>query len=551
MSIPILKPNSSWFTPNLNTTTRTIITLINILDTYTPTSTITDSWDASVEQDGSIMCYVEGTTLTIAGNSSGKIALSEDARYTFSNIEEIIEAGTSVVENLDTFSAVTAINGLNILDTSAVTAMDYMFHRCKKLVTIDVSSFDTSNVTSMSHMFGANKNDPMAFTSITFGSNFVTNKVTDLSYMFYYNNYLTALDIDDWDVSNVVNMSNMCRNCTALTTFGPKALADWNTGNVVYMDEAFRSLQKLTALAFENWNVSKVKTFYCAFLQGAWATVLDLEAWDTSSCEDMSFIFWGFKTLTTLKVNTWDVSNVVTFDHFVAQMGSNFKNFDTSNWNVSSKCKNLNAVFHSFKGTTLDISKWDTSGVEVFCQMFDGCSNLTEIKGLDKLNTSNGRDFTQMFSGNKIKHLDLSSFDTRKAVPEYPISKNDTYGAGMGSFMYGSWNTLEKITFGKNFSFDGDGTCVGKAGSEGTEARFTLPKSKSGYWYSLDGTQYLNTEIPDDTAGTYFTSRDAAIKEGDSKKYMSFNSMRIYHEKLVNSISIDDITSEDIQSLFN
>ena len=539
MSIPILKPNSSWFAPTSNVITRSIITLINIVDTYTPAGNVVDSWDASAAQDGSIMCYVEDTTLTIAGNGSGKIALSEDASYTFSNSAEIINSkGASEVEGLDTFSAVTAINGLELLDTSSVTTMAYMFHRCKSLTSVDVSSFDTSNVTNMSHMFGAIPAEPMALTAINFGEQFVTNKVTDTSYMMYYNNNLLELNIDDWDVSNVTTMSNMFKSCEKLTTFGPNALANWNTGNVVYMDQAFRWLKKLTAFNLEHWDVSKVKTLYACFCNGAWTTVLDLDAWDTSSCEDVSFMFHSFKTLTTLKVNGWDVRNVRTFDHFIAQMSTNFKNMDVSNWQVTNKCENLNAVFHGFKGTTLDVSGWDTSNVKVFCQMFDGCSNLTEIIGLQDLDTSSGRDFTEMFAANKIKHLDLSFLDTRRATPGYPLGANGTNGGGVHKLMYGTWNSLEKITVGSSLSRDGDGTCVenveihhdGYPGEvEVLNCRFTIPSPKTGYWYDLEGNQYLNTEIPDDTAGVYFSTREAALKEAETKKYVSLSGLRTYH----------------------
>lgn len=579
MAIPVLKPNSSWFTP-ADGTLRSTITTIQFYNSYADlTSQLDNGWDASVAQDGSIMCFIDGTALYICGNDSGKIALSPDASYTFSNAAEVInEKGASTIDDLDVFSALTAINGLDLLDTSVTTNMDYMFHRCKALTSVDVSTFDTSNVTSMSHMFSAIPTEPMALTSIEFGEQFVTNKVTDLSYMMYYNNNLTALNIDDWDVSNVTTMSNMFKSCEKLTTFGPNALANWNTGNVVYMDQAFRWLKKLTAFNLEHWDVSKVKTFYACFCNGAWTTVLDLDAWDTSSCEDVSFMFHSFKSLTTLKVNGWDVRNVRTFDHFIAQMSTNFKNMDVSNWQVTNKCENLNAVFHGFKGTTLDVSGWDTSNVKVFCQMFDGCSNLTEIKGLQDLDTSNGRDFTEMFIANKIKHLDLSFLDTRKATPGYPLGANGTNGGGMHSMMYGSWNSLEKITVSKKLSCDGDGSCVenveihhdGYPGEvEVLNCRFTFPKSKTGYWYGIDGTQYLNTEIPDDTAATYYVTlalaeeaREQAQYEADNKKYVSLNAIRVYHnmqntsvdaklDALRQDVSISDITSEDIQALFN
>ena len=290
--ISVIKPNSSWFAPTISTVKRNTITTINIVKSYIPSENVTDSWDASVDQDGTIMCYVEGTTLTIACSGIGRIMANEDSSYMFSNNEEVISDGAGL-SNIDLFSAVTAINGLDILDTSNTVLMNFMFHRCKALTTIDVSTFNTSKVTTMSHMFGDVLNGSMALTNINFGDKFVKSTVTDLSYMLYYCTKLSTLDIDDWDISNVVNMSNFCRACNKLTTFGANNLADWDFGNVVYMDQAFRGLLIMPKLALENWNVSKVKNMYCLFCQNEkMFTVLDLSNWNVSNVERMDFMFW-------------------------------------------------------------------------------------------------------------------------------------------------------------------------------------------------------------------------------------------------------------------
>ncbi len=47
----------------------------------------------------------------------------------------------------------TAINGIEYLNTSEVTNMSFMFHFCFVLKSLDLSSFNTSQVTNMSHMF--------------------------------------------------------------------------------------------------------------------------------------------------------------------------------------------------------------------------------------------------------------------------------------------------------------------------------------------------------------------------------------------------------------
>ena len=108
-----LAANSSWYKGSTNKST---ITAIEIKDSYTPTGTVTEQWNADVNNSGSIKAYVEGTKLIIAGNGAGKIFANADSRNVFIN-----------------FSAVTSISGLNLLDTSNVTNMSNIFYSCIRL----------------------------------------------------------------------------------------------------------------------------------------------------------------------------------------------------------------------------------------------------------------------------------------------------------------------------------------------------------------------------------------------------------------------------------
>lgn len=549
MSYPILKANSTWFTPTLTTTKRNLITAINIVDSYTPSDTVTDSWDASEAQDGSIMVYLDGTVITIAGNGSGGIKANEDASWMFSDTSDI-----------DFFNSCTAINGLEILDTSNTTNMQSMFYRCNGLTSVDVSTFDTSNVVNMSYMFAVETNGTAALTSITFGNNFVKSTVTDISFMLYGCRNLIALNIDDWDVSNVVDMRSFAKYCDNLTTFGANNLANWNLGNVVYMDEAFRNLLVMKTLAVENWDVSKVKSMYALFCANAkmFPNGLDLRNWDVGSCKYLDFVFWGCTAMKTLNCENWNVGNVETFDHFAAR--SKLTSFNHSGWNVGRNCKNLNALFHSYQGTEIDIRGWDTSNVEVFCQMFDGCSKLLRVHGLNELDTSNGRDFTQMFwSTTQLEEMDLSKFDTRHAVDDYLLGHNGTIGDGLsGIFAGGVHKNLKKLVLSNKFSFYGDGSLTDACSA-------VLPTTTSGYYYDIGGNQYTKDDIKamENPAGTYYATFELAKEAMDSKKYISLTSMRVYHDMQNANIdtklntlkeelgNIEEISSEEIQALFN
>lgn len=94
--------------------------------------------DYSAAGDGSVKAWMDGTELYIGGY--GKIIAGESLSYAF-------EDGYKI----------DSITGIEMLDTSAVTDMSYMFYYCGynsgefKLNLGD--NFDTSNVTNMSHMF--------------------------------------------------------------------------------------------------------------------------------------------------------------------------------------------------------------------------------------------------------------------------------------------------------------------------------------------------------------------------------------------------------------
>ena len=99
-----------------------------------------------------------------------------------------------------------------------------------------------------------------------------------------------------------------------------------------------------------------------------------------------------------------------------------------------------------------------------------------------------------------LKELDLSTFVTvqsdRAYITYYPWTNNMFH-----SFLSGC-NSLEKITFGPSFSFDGNGTapadCVCKIPAA------TNVEGWDGKWYTADGTGYLPSEIPEETAATYY-----------------------------------------------
>ena len=166
--------------------------------------------DYSAKGDGSVKAWVTGTELYIGGY--GKII-----------------AGKSLFRAFMGGYKIDKITGLEMLDTSNVTNMAYMFYACgseSTVFTLDLGdNFDTSKVKDMTYMFCNCGKNSTKF-ALDLGDNFDTSNVTRMNSMFSdcgYNSPTFTLDLGaKFDTSKVTNMYSMFSGCgfssTAFTT---------------------------------------------------------------------------------------------------------------------------------------------------------------------------------------------------------------------------------------------------------------------------------------------------------------------------------------------
>ncbi len=139
------------------------------------------------------------TRITIEVSDGTKIVpTGSDLSYAFGSIDD----GDMGLED---FTALSEIDGLENLDTSAVTDMSGMFNGCGALTTLDLSFFDTSSVTNMSSMFLSCSG-------------------------------LADLDLSNWDLPNLTNVSDMFGWCTSISDLN---LYGWNAPNVTNVEYLF------------------------------------------------------------------------------------------------------------------------------------------------------------------------------------------------------------------------------------------------------------------------------------------------------------------------
>lgn len=140
-------------------------------------------------------------------------------------------------------------------------------------------------------------------------------------------------------------------------------------------------------VTFINSNLSDIKNISVIFRFNN-SEIIDFKGLkNTNNIKDMSAMFYVNKNLKEIKhFNNLNTENCETFDimFFVCD---NLETIDISHFNLK-KCKSLNGLF-------------------------DNCSNLKEIKGLDIIDTSNVEDMSFMFyCCYYLKSIDISHFNT-------------------------------------------------------------------------------------------------------------------------------------------
>ena len=288
------------------------------------------------------------------------------------------------------------ISGLKYLNTANVTDMNHMFYDCSALESLVITNFNTENVTNMSFIFGGCS----ALESLNL-TNFNTANVTDMSFMFHGCSALKSLDLTNFNTAKVVYMDNMFYGCSALKSLD---LTNFNTAKVTYMNNMFYGCSALT-------------------------TIYASDKFDTDNVRNSLDMFTGCKSLKDYSDSKTDhtYANYGTIGYFTPVF--DYAEFDNATGTLTFR-RSLSKPAGAYdlnEGNTKP--GWLTQKENIYkvvfdasfantrptscCKWFDGCQKLTEIKGIENLNTQNVTDMSSMFSDcQKLTSLDLSNFNT-------------------------------------------------------------------------------------------------------------------------------------------
>lgn len=142
---------------------------------------------------------------------------------------------------------------LTHLDSDNVKIIYKLFCKMPKLRILDVTDWNISGITDMSDMFYNCKN----LEQINGLPTIDVSKVTSMANMFCKCKSLTHINISGWDTSHVTDMRGMFGGCRSLYTI--VGIEQLNTSNVTDMSGMFNSCQKITGLDLSKWNMKNVQ----------------------------------------------------------------------------------------------------------------------------------------------------------------------------------------------------------------------------------------------------------------------------------------------------
>ena len=265
----------------------------------------------STEDSGyKIFAWYDNKTIYLYSESDD-IYLNTNSSFYFSGLELLNYIDLSRFEFSDATTMKAMFAGdkelkdvkYGILNTQKVTDMSFMFAYSYCFLD-SYDDIDTSNVTNMREMFRNSLVRNENFDSLN------TSNVENMSGMFSsvrsYNASLELINnysVQDIDSDLIDEVYGKYANRFKFDGI--------DTMNAKYMSSMFYNLDYLTSLDLRNYNTSNVISMIGMFESSFSLLSLDISNFDTSNVENMSYMFHDCNKLTTIYVgNGWNTSNI-------------------------------------------------------------------------------------------------------------------------------------------------------------------------------------------------------------------------------------------------
>ena len=372
------------------------------------------------------------------------------------------------------FGKLATIDGVKNLDTSSAKSLAYMFGKCSKLVSLDLSGFDTSKVTNMDGMF----RDCTSLTTIYASEKFVTAQVTQSSGVFYQCDSLVGGNGTPFDSGSIayarIDAPGEPGYFTAVPLIAKVVVeddgatlrfvydnsdhgekdVDWfsvaeaeaknPSVNPAWHDLAGSVTKVVFDRSFADYRPAHCGNWFNGF--GNLEKINGLKNLDTSDATSMIAMFYGCSSLTSLDLSTFDTSEVTSMNQMFEE------------------CSSL---------VSLNLTGFDTAKVTGMGYVFCNCSSLATIYASDSFVTTAVSFPVGMFTGcTALKGGEGTMYDASVYGTAYARIDGGASSPGYFTLLPKSAKVLLE-DFGKTLRFVYDGL---SHGDEGTD------------WFSIDET---------------------------------------------------------------
>ena len=269
-------------------------------------------------------------------------------------------------------------------------------------------SFSTYTPTTLYGFFGS-RTELETITGLEYLN---TAKVTNMRYMFYSCSSLTSLDVTHFNTAKVTDMGYMFYNCSSLTTI--YASSKFVTPQVSTSFNMFYNCKKLKGE--EEWTKGKATDKTYAKTAGGYFRdkAYDNRPWVKYADGTLTFRC-GYKK--TLGENEYELNSGENWPKWFTYASKISKVVFEASF-ANARPTNCYAWFVNFKNLTQieGIENLNTENVTSMRDMFNGCSSLISLD-VTNFNTAKVTDMRYMFySCSKLTSLDVTKFNTEKVT---------------------------------------------------------------------------------------------------------------------------------------
>ena len=365
--------------------------------------------------------------------------------YSFKNAD--IRSTSRWFEN---FRSLTTIDNIGYLNTSKVEDMSYMFWRCEALKTLDLRSWDVSKVKNMSNMFY----NCVALTQVDMAG-WNTESVTNMASMFYSCEALTKI-YQSFNTSKVENMASMFRSCKNMETF---SLSSFTSESLTSMGNMFYGCVRAKNIYLRGIDGRKLSDTGGAFYDCRSLSYLDIQKFAPEDKVSCSEIFKNVPTSASAYMS-YDLPDKIR-DQWPGKKSQTYSDDIKCIYGYDNayQCDVL-----IFTGTTTDYTANTTQNVKVDNQYWHTIQIKNVWKGSSVLNTSNPGWKSYLSSVKRVYITPTFSssptslyqwfYNAAELTNIYGLENLNTKRCTNMSYMFYGCKNLKSLNFGSNFKLE-------------------------------------------------------------------------------------------------